>query len=433
MNSKSWVRTKAPEEMPRGQVNKLKGMAMEAGIQELMDRVEGSEDSLSSVLQEAEDILKDVYNVKKMFRLNDGRDERTYRRQVSEVDSNLKLALDKSELASDTVTIKVPQESSKVFLGYKKCSNCGYMFPPHFCANCGGAVFDKRFFILSKISEFNERQRKQDNRDLDRLEGVSSLSQKHLESVGGGDKVDSFLEKVDEIKASKWNVESKWGSNEWCNCQNPDKKTHYFQEDSYRKCRKCRKGNYSKMRTEFSSKDWNPIKTNISLKEGVTYLQEEGFIAESSFKDKISGKRLDTWRFDGERVEIFESKNKEKTGLTYGNIAQVFYYVKALRKAGLDTTEDARIIYNGEFPSRLLDSIMFFQNEYGYSIEAFSLKQWCREKGTYIESITIGKDIEGLKYSDSGDYKVNVKLTNSEKENPEIIIKDRDYGEVQAV
>ena len=416
----SWIITNAPDEMPQGKINKLKGMAMEAAIQELMDRVEGKEQSLGSVLKDAEEHLKDVYNVKKMFRLNDGRNEVTYRRQVSETESNLKLALDKSELSSDTVMIKVPGDSKRVFLGYRKCSNCSFMYPPIFCMDCGGAVFDQRFTVLKKIAEFNEKERRFSEGDYDSIEERISLKQKNLSKVGGSDKRDSFLNKIDTIKSCEWNEENKIGPNDWCNCDSPNKTSHYFKD--YQKCRKCGKGNYSKIKSEFSSSSWEWEKTDIGLDYAVDYLKENNFISESSFEDKISGQRLDTWRYDGEKVEIFESKNKEKTGLTYGNIAQVFYYIKSLRKAGLDTTEDARIIYNGQFPESLVTSLVYFEEEYGYTIEAVSLKDWCREKGKFVESISIGKNVDGVNYSDSGDYSIDVKLSDTFVENPEIIV-----------
>jgi len=416
----SWIKTAAPDEMPQGQVNKLKGMAMEAAIHELMDRVEGSEQSLGSVLEDAEEHLKDVYNVKKMFRLNDGSNEITYRRQVSETESNLKLALDKSELSSDTVTIKVPGDSKKIYLGYRKCSNCGFMYPPIFCMDCGGAVFDQRFTVLKKIAEFNEKERKFNEGDYERVGGVSGLKQSDLVRGSGSNKRDAFLQKVDVIKSCEWNEEDKFGPNDWCNCDSPNKQTHYYKD--LQKCRKCGQGNYSKVRSEFSTSNWEWEKSDIGLDKAVEYLKDNSFISESSFRDKISGQRLDTWRYDGDKVEIFESKNKEKTGITYGNIAQVFYYIKGLRKAGLDTTEDARVIYNGEFPESLVKSLVYFKEEYGYTIEAVSLKEWCREKEKYVESISIGKNVDGLSYSDSGDYSIDVNLSDSFVENPEIIV-----------
>lgn len=417
-SNEAWISTEAEEDLPQGKVNKLKGMAMEAAVEELTDKVEGSEQSLGRILEEAQEILKDIYNVKKMFRLREDGSQTTYRRQMSEIDSNIRLALDKSEIHSDNINILAPENTNKAYFGYKKCGGCGYTYPEYFCKRCGGAVFEDRFFILKKIKDFNQKQEEREKKDL--TNSVTGRSSSDIVSVGGDDRIDSFQVKVDQIKECKWNAEDKFGRNEFCNCDVTKKEEHYVSKNNYRKC-KCG-GHYSKVQTEFSTNQFNYVDRNLDAEQAVDFLKENDYIAKSSFKDKIKGKRLDSWRYNGERVEIFESKNKEKTGLNYSNIAQVFYYIKAMRKAGLDTTKDARIVYNGRFPESLLKSIRFFEEEYGYSLEAISLEEWCREKGTYIETIEIGKDIQGTQYSENGDYNVNVMFSDSYIENPSILI-----------
>lgn len=415
----SWLTTKYPKEMPQGKVNKLKGMAMEAAIQELMDKVEGSEDSLGNLLEQAEEHLNEVYNVKKMFKIWDGVDQLTFRRQVSDIDRDFKLALDVDELKGDKLTIKVSPDSNKAFLGYRRCGNddCNFIYPTRFCRRCGGAVFDDRYYILKKIKEFNQEQKPSSNLS----NAITGRSEEDLtKGTNRNEKKHNFKQKIRNIKKCDWNAENKYGYNDFCKCDFPKKEDHYF--SNYDKCRKCHSGNYHKMKTEFSSGNWRVAEEDLSIDESIAYLKEKGFISESSFKDRIKGKRVDTWRWDGENVEIFESKNKEKTGLGYGNIAQVFYYIKALRKAGLDASGNARIIYNGNFPDSLTKSLIYFQSEYGYTIDAISLKEWCVEKEIFLESIEIGKDVKGKTFTESGEYSVNISFSESMVENPEIII-----------
>lgn len=407
----AWITTKTEPNLPTPVENKRKGMAMEAAVQELIEEAEGTETSLNDVLERAEDYLKNVYNVKKMFRIQHSSGYVTYRRNVSETDFDFKLSVDFNQLPDDKVDIKTVDKREKIFLGYKKCSNCRFIFPRKFCKSCGGAVFDDRWTVLKKIKKFNNQEE----------QFSFSAEQKDLTRVDDS-KADNFLKKIYQIKNSKWNTKNKFGYNDFCTCQNPNTTEHYFERDNYRKCRKCGKGNYRQMKTEFSGSKWKLAKENIDLEKALNFLIENGYLSQSSYQDKIKGKRLDNWRFDGNQVEVFESKNMEKTNLTTAHVRQVFQYIKALRISGLESAKDGRIIYNGDYPESLEKALDYFSEEFGYSIDCISIKEWCKEKGVYIDEIRIGKNIDGKQYSQNGDYLIDVSLSDSFVENPVIRI-----------
>ena len=415
----AWLKTKTEVDIPTPVENKRKGMAMEAAVTELIEEAEGSETSLGDVLEKAQDYLQDVYNVKKMFRLHTSSGFTTYRRNISETDFDFKLSIDFNTLPDEKVTIKTVDKRERFSLGYKKCSNCSFIFPEKFCKKCGGAVIKDRWTILKKIKRFNRKE-----------ETVSlGTEQDNLTTVSNS-KRDNFLKKIYEIKNSKWNTENKWGYNDFCTCDNPKPTEHYFERDNYQKCRKCGKGNYQKIRTEFSGSRWRKVREQVELEDALDFLIQEGYLSESSYRDKVKGKRLDNWRFDGEQVEVFESKNMEETSLSSAHVRQVFQYIKALRISGLESAKDGRIIYNGDYPESLDAALSYFKEEFGYSIECISIKEWCKEKGIYIDEIRIGKNIDGKRYSTDGDFLIDVSLSEEFVENPKIRIVDDIEGEL---
>jgi len=130
-------------------------------------------------------------------------------------------------------------------------------------------------------------------------------------------------------------------------CSNCGQKISAFNRWS-RRCYHCMNGNF-RYPTEKISYD-NVIHPFDNKDKVIDSLVEKGFIEQCSHLNK----RLDFFRFHNGIFDIYESKNKEKTSLTYSDYFRSLRYPIMVEQCGYDV-EQLTIIYNGALSSKILE------------------------------------------------------------------------------
>ncbi len=420
----SWINTNHPEDWPLGKVNKLKGMALEKAVSELVKQkysakpLTGKEDSIKEVNKTANDALDDLLQVKSTFFIKDSSKnvKNSYPTQSDQFDYEEYL-LDLSDF-DYPVELRGKKGDKNASLGYKGCEKCGYCVPEKFCKKCGGAVFDDRFMILRKIGELY-------NSDL-----ASKLYRNYLgrktsiqETLKTNEK---FSFRVKLIKEAPWNegmtkIESydgSWGYNEWCNCSNPIEDEHSHAHNDM--CPSCR-SSFKTLRPGFNFEELEELGQSLSKSDVRELLIENGLVTKGSANRSLQMKRLDSWLIEVDSKELFitESKNYEKTALGYSDVAQVLSYVDAVRKTGFVKPKVVNLIYNGKVVSETESDVENLSASVDFDLNLVSIKEFCRSLGKFIDSITVSKAIAS---DSSGEYGTDVSYSDSSVDNPQVIL-----------
>lgn len=355
------------------QENKLKGMAMEFLISKVIQdqnpqTQETIEDIQEDVQEDAENQLQNKYKAKKNFRIENTEKTESWMfiRQYNDyLDHRMIVELD--NLEGEKFNLYKQKSKDSFDTGYKKCSNCGITLPKHVCKECGGAKVDNPEKLIKNRGKSK------------RLKDESQLARKIYQKTGGEK---GFF---------------------WCNCK--EKTTYEVKVGNSRKCQSCKRGNFRKIQIDLPKKG-RKVAQNINLESLKKILRKENFISKYPLSDKIQRSRTDVWTSKNS-LYLLESKNKEETELTVSDCLQPCHYVKALQKAGVDTKK-AGIIYNGAKKEETNDIIQDFNEENNTNVQLVNIKDFLRKNSFKVKKIKIGKDIEGERYGESGDYKINI-------------------------
>jgi len=209
-----------------------------------------------------------------------------------------------------------------------------------------------------------------------------------------------FVYKVDKTVSKKWK--------ECSNCG------QYILAESQvtKKCHKCNKGffRYRKGQT----KRW------VKLIEGsrdkvIDKLKSLKILKQLTFLNK----RVDFFAFKNRNFYIFESKNKELSGVNFRDIRSALFYPIIISKCGYRVNK-VKIIFNGSFQGELANILSKgITKKYYFKVDFQRVCDYLKEKGINIKGI----DIE---YKD-GKYIYNV--VKGDAETLEIRIKS--YKEIQ--
>jgi len=129
-------------------------------------------------------------------------------------------------------------------------------------------------------------------------------------------------------------------------CSNCGQKISAFNQWS-RRCYSCMNGNF-RYPTEKIKYD-STVHSFDKKDKVLETLIKKGYIKQCSYLNK----RLDFFRFHNGVFDIFESKNKEKTSLTYSDYFKSLRYPIMVEQCGYDV-EKLTIIYNGSLSKKII-------------------------------------------------------------------------------
>lgn len=135
-----------------------------------------------------------------------------------------------------------------------------------------------------------------------------------------------------------------------------------------RRCRRCQGGNF---RFPEEKLNYDRVIHPFDAKDRVLAdLIKQGYIKQCTFLNK----RMDFFRFHDGYFDIYESKNKEKSSLTYSDYFNTLKYPIMVEQCGYDVKK-LTIIYNGSLALKLLE---WYKKDSGYTPEVlgsdFSVK-----------------------------------------------------------
>lgn len=141
-------------------------------------------------------------------------------------------------------------------------------------------------------------------------------------------------------------------------CSNCGTKISAFNQWS-RRCRHCQGGNF---RFPEEKINYDRVIHPFDAKDKVLEtLVKQGYIKQCTFLNK----RLDFFRFHNGSFDIFESKNKEKTSVTYSDYFNSLRYPIMVEQCGYEVKK-LTIIYNGSLALKLIER---FKKDSGYTPE----------------------------------------------------------------
>jgi RNA polymerase-binding transcription factor DksA len=138
-------------------------------------------------------------------------------------------------------------------------------------------------------------------------------------------------------------------------CSNCGQKISAFNQWS-RRCRRCQNGNF---RFPEEKINYDKVIHPFDIKDRVLEkLIKKGYIKQCSFLNK----RMDFFRFHDGYFDIFESKNKEKSGLTYSDYFNTLKYPIMMEQSGYNVKK-LTIIYNGSLSPKIIE---WYKKDYGH-------------------------------------------------------------------
>jgi hypothetical protein len=180
-----------------------------------------------------------------------------------------------------------------------------------------------------------------------------------------------------------------------------------------RRCYKCMNGNF-RFPTEKITYD-RVIHPFAEKDKVLDVLIKKGYIKQCSFLNK----RLDFFRFHDGVFDIFESKNKEKTSLTYSDYFRSLRYPIMVEQCGYDVKQ-LTIIYNGSLSPKIIKR---FEQEinaqqglwiegkptksevletpidiFNFKIVFMPIGKYLNQNNIYVEKIIVSKDNGCYKY-----------------------------------
>lgn len=169
-------------------------------------------------------------------------------------------------------------------------------------------------------------------------------------------------------------------------------------ENRRKKCLRCNKGRFSKYAY---IKQYNNHNEFFDKNIAIEILQKNKNISKSKTAEKITKKRLDGWFFDGGDLYIFESKNKEKTGIYYREVFQTLTYLMIIETFNPTLFSKIYLIYNG--PDLLNEKefswIVDFETEkFKEKLYVVNFDDWVKTKNLKINFNTIIPTKRKIKY-----------------------------------
>ena len=221
-------------------------------------------------------------------------------------------------------------------------------------------------------------------------------------------------------------------------CSHCGQKISAFNQFS-RRCRHCGQGNF---RFPTEKIQYDRVIHPFDRKDRVLEtLIHKGYIKQCTFLNK----RLDFFRFNNGIFDIYESKNKEKTAVSYSDYFRSLRYPIMVEQCGYDVKQ-LTIIYNGALSPKIIKR---FKKDSGYTPEVlgndFSIRvkptkqevldtpieesfdfevvflpigQYLKQHGICIEKINVTKDNGNYRYEiTNGDSEfITIDLTSLDEE-----------------
>jgi len=119
-------------------------------------------------------------------------------------------------------------------------------------------------------------------------------------------------------------------------------------------------------------------------------LVKEGYLNQV----KNLSKRADFFSFSDNIFYIYESKNKELSGLNFKDLYTSLFYPLVLKRCGYDVKE-LKLIFNGFWTDDLEFQIQNgFAKKFDFKVKFYPIKQYLNDNGIHIKRIDI-KKIDG--------------------------------------
>jgi hypothetical protein len=422
-----WIKTQTNDELILQKKNRLKGLAMQSFVSSIIqekydaNKLSDGEDTVQKISEKAEDVLDELFDVKKTVMISDdsGENYQYFPKNSGQFDYN--------DYTIDITDFKFPiqiftrKDTIGSTLGYRGCYNCYYAIPKTFCKKCGGAVFEDRFKILSKIKD------KYNHKEASKLfNKIYDYSFKHYKE--DFDKRETFLFNIKWIKESHWNEGlikfdnwSSYSQQQFCTCNSPIETEH--SHSNYPRCPECGKTSFKDLEPGFELTEFEFLTKANNEDEASKCFKENDLVTKNSCSKGFSKKRLDNWLITEDSNEIFiiETKNYEDTSLDSDDLRQVLKYVKAINESGIAKPSTADIIYNGGIAPGLEDYIDYHYEDIDTKLNSVDLKDFCREIGIFPKVIEVAKDLENPDKV-LGEFKVSWNVSNDYVKDPKLRI-----------
>lgn len=174
-----------------------------------------------------------------------------------------------------------------------------------------------------------------------------------------------------------------------------------------KKCKKCGEGWFRYNTKKFDS--WRAVYMG-SKEEIISRLIQGGHLKEV----KQQNKRIDFFHFSEGTFYIFESKNKENTELSFGDVVRTLVYPKIIRDCGYPVQKLA-IIFNGSFSPEISYAVKEgFTKKFNFEIDFIPIEKYLEQKEIRIKEIIVTKSKSGYDYQimNGNSDKILIDLTN---------------------
>lgn len=159
-----------------------------------------------------------------------------------------------------------------------------------------------------------------------------------------------------------------------------------------KKCLKCKKG-YFRFKVEVLD-EWK-LAFGGGREEVLQKMCEEKILEKVSASLK---KRADFFHYSDNVFYIFESKNKEKSGLSFGDLINSLVYPLIIKQCGYNVKKLV-MIFNGFWTDELRQQIKEgFAKKFDFEVEFSPVKKWLEERGIKIKSVEVTKQGDGYTY-----------------------------------
>ena len=182
-----------------------------------------------------------------------------------------------------------------------------------------------------------------------------------------------------------------------------------------KKCRKCRKGFFRFVTKKYENWtfDFKGSRTDVLNK-----LVNDGYLKQV---DKLS-KRADFFYYSDNIFYIYESKNKELSGLNFKDLYTSLFYPLVLKRCGYDVQE-LKLIFNGFWTDELEIQIQKgFAEKFDFKVKFYPIKKYLNDNGIKVKRIDIKKV----------DKKYCYDVIYGDSEQIEIVIYDTPINHTQA-
>ncbi|MHA1185735.1 MAG: hypothetical protein ACTSSK_02500 [Candidatus Heimdallarchaeota archaeon] len=163
-------------------------------------------------------------------------------------------------------------------------------------------------------------------------------------------------------------------------------------EQYSRKCWKCKKGWFQ---SQSNTKDTWVMKNKGAKQRVLDFMLSEGYLIRVQLR-----KRLDFFHYSQGVFSIYEAKNKEETGLTFGDLRKTLIYPFIVSRCGY-SVEKLIIIYNGKQKANLRKELRRgYADDFPFQVELLPIKRFLMKRSIDIQGILVRK------IDDKYDYKI---------------------------